>query len=110
MQTVYFIRGHDDRKAEYLKILYSQPLPPDGIPKNIKKSDPTADKAIKISGLSVAIVAVESALQVIPEEYRDGVYASIAYSRSFPEYAHRNTWSRYRTKFVLQVAKSMNFL
>ncbi len=110
MQTVYFIRGHDDRKAEYLKVLHSQPPPPDGIPKNIKKGDPTADKAIKISRLSAAIIAVENALQVIPEEYREGVYQSIAYGKPTPGYAHRTTWSRHRASFVEAVAHKMSFV
>ena len=110
MQTVYFIRGHDDRCEEYRRILEGGSLPPDGTPRGTNRSDPTALKAERLVELSKKIAAVENALKHIPDEYRRGVYMSIAYRDRLPDYAHRNTWSKWKSEFTEIVAKNMRFI
>lgn len=109
MQTIYFIRGHDDRCEEYRRILEGGSLPPDGTPKGTNRSDPTALKAERLAKLSKKISAVERALKSVPEEYREGVYMSIAYRDRLPDYANKNTWSKWRMRFISRVADVMGF-
>lgn len=109
MQTVYFIRGHDDRREEYRRVLEGGGCPPDGTPRGTNKGDPTALKAERLVELSKKISAVEGALKSVPEEYRLGVYGSVAYRDRLPDYANKNTWSKWRMRFIVRVAEVMGF-
>lgn len=79
---------------------------------------PTENKAIRLAELRERVNAVEQALLVVPEEYRAGVlYHTLNHgSRSVgvgngsawsdPRYsfAHRNTWKKWKTRFLLEYA------
>ena len=110
MLTVYFIRGHDERQAEYASVIGIGSVPQDVMLHGTIKSDPTALQAEKLIKLGKKIDAVERALQRIPEEYRNGVYSSIAYRTPYPDYANKNTWTRWRISFITYVAEAMEFI
>ncbi len=81
-------------------------------------SRPTERKAIEIAELKKRITEVELALSVVPEEYRNGVlYHTINYGSKSSgrgrgsswredryDFAHRNTWKKWKTKFLLEYA------
>ena len=81
-------------------------------------SSSTEKKALEIADLKRRISEVEQALMVVPEEYRNGVlYHTINHgsqrssgSKSSqwndPRFdkAHRNTWKKWKTRFLLEYA------
>ena len=81
-------------------------------------SRPTEDRALEIADLKRRIAEVEMALQVVPEEYRNGVlYHTInhgskgsgsgrgsAWSEHKYDFAHKNTWKKWKTRFLLEYA------
>ena len=77
---------------------------------------PTERKAVEIADLKRRIAEVEQALMVVPEEYRNGVlYHTINHGTggsgkssvwSDPRFdkAHKNTWKKWKTRFLLEYA------
>ena len=78
----------------------------------------TESKAIMIADLKRRIYEVEKALEVVPEEYRAGVlYHTLnhgtktmgvgkgsAWADKMFQNAHRNTWTKWKTRFLLEYA------
>ena len=79
-------------------------------------ASPTENKAVEIAELKRRIAEVEQALMAVPEEYRNGVlYHTINHGArgsgkssmwSDPRFdkAHRNTWKKWKTRFLLEYA------
>jgi len=81
-------------------------------------ASPTERRAVEIAELKRRIAEVEQALKVVPEEYRNGVlYHTINHGpgRSGPgrgsswsdsrfDNAHKNTWKKWKTRFLLEYA------
>lgn len=77
---------------------------------------PAERKAVEIADLKRRIAEVEQALMVVPEEYRNGVlYHTINHGTggsgkssvwSDPRFdkAHKNTWKKWKTRFLLEYA------
>ena len=79
---------------------------------------PTESRALKVAELKRRIAEVDRALAVVPEEYREGIlYHTLNHgtktvgtgagsSWSDPMYskAHRNTWTKWKTRFLLEYA------
>lgn len=55
-------------------------------------------------------VAVEEALQKVPNEYRDAILDNICRHAKYPDVAHRNTYSKWRVVFLNAIAKNLNLL
>lgn len=56
----------------------------------------------------VRLMAIRSALEVIPECYREGVLRSVMERGGrTPEGAHENTWKRYKQVFLHELAKQL---
>jgi hypothetical protein len=82
-------------------------------------SRPTEERAIRIAELKRRIEEVDRALEIIPEEYRDGVlYHTLHYGtrmisgvpgsvwgESIYDHAHKNTWKKWKTRFILEYAR-----
>lgn len=105
--TLAFIRDHRRKVEEYRNLCEMSPAPPDGLPRGFAIGSPTERLGIRRSELSIAIDAVDAALQAIPEEYRKGVWESIVYYRRFPDDAARSTYSRHKQRFIYHVALNM---
>lgn len=109
LQTTWFIRGHEERLAEYRSLAW-QSVEQDGQPKSTAPSDPTGIKAIRAARLSDDIHAVELALEQLPDFYREPVYANVVHRRPWPIGADRATFYRYRRVFIHHVAKLKGWL
>lgn len=77
---------------------------------------PTESKAIRAVMLSKEIDAVNAALKEIPPEYRIPIFDNIRYGYkreewvSKQDYAHRNTWSKWRMEFLWRIAEKLNLI
>ena len=55
--------------------------------------------------------AVDIALQSIPEEYRDGILDMIKKTRHISQdFAHENTWNKWKHIFIANLAKNLNLI
>ena len=79
---------------------------------------PTESKAIKIAELKKRIAEVGRALEIVPKEYREGILyhtlnhgtktkglgAGSSWSEPMYSHAHRNTWTKWKMRFLLEYA------
>lgn len=80
----------------------------DGMPRGSGISDPTARKAMNLSDTIMnRIRAIEEAKSDIPTEYMHGVWNNIQYRLPFPADAARETYSRYKSKYIYRVAERL---
>ena len=96
--------------AEAMDILTNSPPPPDGQPKGEGSGDPVLQKVFRRLELQEQAEAIDSALRIIPKEYRSGVWNNIQWRTSFPDNAHRVTYSRYKSKYIYEVAMRLGLI
>ena len=77
MRIIYTIRDYDRLKETHDLLIEESPPPPDGMPRGTVTGDPTYAKALKVERYHDDILAVDRALNMIPEEYRKGVMQNI---------------------------------
>ena len=106
-----------------LLTLTEQDIGPSGaalgkMPGGLLCARPTERRALRIAELRRRIEEVETALKVVPEEYREGILfhtlnhgskakgvgAGSAWADSMFDGAHRNTWSKWKARFILEYA------
>ncbi len=103
MMTLWYIRTYPGLKAQYDAVLTGSPAQ-DGQPKSPMPGDPTAAKAAKLEKLHDDMKPIEDALEFIPEEYRKGIWENIVFRKTYPDYAGRKTWKRWRQRYIYKVA------
>jgi hypothetical protein len=111
LQTLWQIRDYDRLCKKYAETVTESPALSDGMPraKGIT-SDPTYQKAVKLEHIGRVILAIETSLDIVPEEYRAGVWASVIHNKPYPINADRTTYGRWKSKFVYTVAEKLNFI
>ena len=111
LQTLWQIRDYHRLKDMYDAVAEESPAPSDGMPRTKGiTSDPTYQKAVKLEHIGRVILAIETARDMVPEEYRPGVWASVMYREPYPIDADRTTYGRWKSKFVYTVAEKLNFI
>lgn len=106
MRMLYLVRDYERIRSEREDILNSSP-PPDGTAHS-GTGNPTEQKAIKLIELGSSCDAVESAIAIIPLEYRKGVWNNICYQSPYPADAGEATYKRWRCRFIYEVAKFLH--
>lgn len=107
MSTLWIIRDYSRMKESIEDAILTTPVH-DGMPRGSGISDPTANKAMSLSGvIGGRIKAIEEAKKDIPEEYMHGVWNNIQYRMPFPQDAARETYSRYKSKYIFLVAERL---
>jgi hypothetical protein len=106
-RTLALIRDYYRMETEHDNIGDESPPPPDGMPRGSGTGNPTERDGIRRAVLKSEIDAIDTAREMIPEEYRDGVWFNIVGDMRYPENADRVTYSRYKQRFIYQVAKNM---
>lgn len=109
-RTLWLIRDYYRLKEEAEYMIRASPDLPDGMPHGTGRSDPTAEKAIKLSSLLDVVNLIECERDAIPEEYRHGVWDNVMYGTAYPRDADRSTYGRIKSRFVYGVAKGMEKL
>lgn len=109
-QTIWQIRDYYRLKEEADAILEESPPPPDGQPHGTNIGDQVASKAIRRETMLATVRVIEREKQLIPGEYRDGVWNNILFGTAYPNDADRSTYGRYKSKFVYSVARGLYLL
>lgn len=109
MSVIYIIRDYPRVKALRDSII-DETTPASGGSPAGSYSQPTESKAIRLVELSDKCSAIERALEVVPAEYRDGIMRNIIYQIPYPTYAGKNTWSRWRIRFLIRAAELLHFI
>lgn len=55
------------------------------------------------------IKAIEEACEIVPEEYMQGIWQNITAYKPFPEDAHRVTYAKWKSRYIMKVATSVAF-
>lgn len=114
-RTLGLIRDYPRLKEQAEELLHPGATSTDGQPHGTGTTDQVADIAARRESVLADIAAIEQGLALIPEECRDVVFENIVDRRPYKdipsaEYAHRNTWSKYRGLFVLYVAQNKGWI
>ena len=106
-RTLYLIRDYDRMVEE------KEDIPTDkatGGQGGGGIGDRTGSAGVRAAEISRDIAAVDHAMEMIPEEYRGGVWQSVAYSLPYPRDADRRTYSRWKSRFIYYVAANKGWL
>lgn len=106
-QVLWLIRDYDRMVEEYDNAIWDSPEPPDGQPRGSNIGNPTEREGAKRAALYERIHAIEQALLVIPESYRQAIWDNIQYYARYPEYYSRRTYSTWRCRFLYTVAEKL---
>ena len=109
-QTVWQIRDYYRLKEQADAILEESPPPPDGQPHGTSIGDQVASRVIRRETMLSTVRVIEKEKQLIPKEYRDGVWNNILFGTAYPDDADRSTYGRYKSKFVYSVARGLYLL
>lgn len=109
-QTLWTIRDYDRMKAEAEAILEESPPPPDGQPKGTKTGDEVFSKAMRREEYVRKTRAIEAALEVVPEEYRLGVWRNVTEWKRYPLDADRTTYGRWKSRFIFEAANRLGIV
>ncbi len=109
METIWYIRGYPDARAEYEEAVHI-PSQKDDQPKGSGPSDPTfraADRRIK---LHEKIEAVEKAQKMIPAQFVEPVLKNIIDREDWDGLAAKDvkTYKKYKQQYVWWVAYYRN--
>lgn len=109
MQTLYFIKDYYRLKEEADRILHASPsLSTDVVGKGKGAvSNPTEDKALRIAEINEKLAIIEGALEMIPEEYRKGVFNNVVKKDWFPIDAAVRTYQYQKQKFIYYCAQKI---
>lgn len=105
--TLWTIRGYHRMKDEATAILLESPAPPDGQPRGTATGDEVFSKAARREALLLKVKAIDEALEIVPPEYRRGVWNSVQYFDAFPIDADRSTYGRWKSRFVYEAANKL---
>lgn len=54
--------------------------------------------------------AVRAAIQPVPEEMRQDLIESITQGNGFADYAHENTWKKWKKRFISELAHNLDLV
>ena len=95
----YLIKDYDRLKEEYTRLT---------------NCDDEERNFALLCTVAAKISAVETALDLIPEVYRDGVFNNLINERTksgyYPINADFRTYQNYKQRFIYFVAKNMNYV
>lgn len=107
MQVLWLIRDYERITLQYNNMLDSSPVTLTGVSVGNSISKPTENKAIKRAEYSKKIDAIDYALELVPEEYREGIWNNILYRSPYPYTAGETTYRRWKARFLYKVAERL---
>lgn len=109
-RTLWVIRDYERMKEEVESLVEISGVNTDGMPRGNEASDQVSRMVIKRCDLLKDVNVIDMALELIPEEYRVGVWNNIQYNKAYPTYAAVRTFAMYKAIFIHSVAKGLNYV
>lgn len=111
-QALWYIRDYYRVQDELEALSILSPIKIDDMPRSQtnKTSDEVLSLVIKRDKFIAKLRVIDKAFASIPEEYRRGVWENIHLDKSYPDDAHRKTYSTYKSKVIYYVAKELNLI
>lgn len=78
--------------------------------KTNKTSDTVLNAVVKREKYLTEIKTIDECLDLIPQEYRKGIWNNIMYNEPYPIYADRSTYGRWKSKFIHDVAQKLEIV
>ena len=104
-QVIWQIRGYYLYKDMADAIIDESPGMGDGMPHGSPSPDGVFNKAVRRMKYTAITDLIDSELEKIPSEYRQGVWNNIVYRTAFPIDAGRATYAKYKSRFIYQIAE-----
>lgn len=108
-QTIWIIRDYYDLSEKASESMVATPQQDDG-PRGSNISDPVSRIAKSREEILKELKAIDSALELIPAEYRSPVWKNIQTGERFPIYGDRTTYSKWKQRFVYLVAYNLKLI
>lgn len=108
--TLWTIRDYARLKESAQAILEESPPPPDGQPKAGGCKGTIELKALKRETYLTKIKAIEKAIEIIPPEYRKGIWDNIMIYKRYPDDAAKSTYGVYKARFIFLVAENLKMI
>lgn len=109
-RTLATIRDYSRMVEEVSDIITNSPSHDNnGGGRSTLPSNPTEKIAIRIAELQREIHIIERSLDVIPEEYQEGVWLNIIEDKSYPIENGKRTYSMYKQRYIYEVAVRMGW-
>lgn len=89
-----------DSLREREEVLEASPAPTDGQPRGTVTSNPTQQKAVRLTEVGRFYDAVMASLRVIPENYRDEILMAAVYGQPYPDWAAKKTFAKWMRIFL----------
>lgn len=107
--TIWIIRGYYRYKETMENSIGLSAVNMDGQPHGSGTGDPTARQGMKVaeSYESRMVSIIDSCLNLIPPEYRQGVWSNVMWRTRYPDDGHRNTYGHWKQLFVVSVANQI---
>lgn len=107
-QTIWYIRRYWDFLIEYEDIINGSPIPSEV--KSSSPSNPTEAKYFRAEKVKKEIDIIEAALDIVPEEYREGILCNIILRERYPSNFNSKTYKKWKRRFVYAVANKKDFI
>lgn len=108
VRTLALIRDYDRMHKEYIAIATQGKSVSDidGMPHGSNTADETFNKVNSMSAYWQDIQAVEQAFEIVPPEYRRGVWRNITQNVRYPDDASKRTYAIHKQRFIWKVAQN----
>lgn len=53
---------------------------------------------------------IRESLEIIPEAYRQGIISNIESKTPFSDFAHPNTWKKWKKTFLIELARNLHLI
>lgn len=111
LRVLHTVRDYPRMVEKVNEVLYGSSNNDGGMPKSTNIGKPTEKKAIAIAETQETLNAIDDALKQIPIEYRQHIFDNVVHKTAYPlDYANKNTWSMWRTRFLYYVAENLKIL
>lgn len=109
-KTLWRIRDYNRLKDVANSLIDASPDPRQPQSKTNKITDTVSDIVAKREKYIKEIDVIDKCLELIPQEYRKGIWNNIMYNEPYPIYADRSTYGRWKSKFIYDVAQKLEIV
>jgi len=112
MRVVYIVKDYERLKDEYdVAVGYSTPAV-NGMPRSQEMNRVTEGKALLIATMFDELYAITEALDVMPREFRDGVFKKLVKGDpwSITTTQTKEMWQRYESIYLYGIAQKLNLI